>query len=110
MLDFADDDVIVSALVGVCGAFDGEVRRFSAARSENDLIRRLGVDQRGDLRARARERVARAEAELMQRRWTAASLAEKRPHRLEDLRQNRRGRLMIKKNAAHERSDIGSNV
>ena len=46
----------------------------------------------------------------MQRRRTATSLAEKRLHRLEHFRQDRRGRLMIKKNAAHERSAIGSRM
>ena len=46
----------------------------------------------------------------MQRRRTAASLAEKRLHRLEHFRQDRRGRLMIEKNAAHGPSNNGSRM
>ena len=67
VFDFAHDEVIALALVGVSDAFDGEVGRFRAVRGDDDVVGRLGVNERGVLRARFGQRIAHAQAVLVER-------------------------------------------
>src|SRR6266496_1141374 len=59
------------------------------------------MDHRRDLRPGRRKCVARAKPQFVHRRWTSESLGEERLHSRKHLRQYRRGRLVVEKNAAH---------
>ena len=89
---------------------DGEVVRLRAARREDDLVG-VATEERGDLLARARDGGTGSRAVHVPARGVAEVLAQVRQHRVDDLGQEGRRRVVVKVDgvvAVHdERSGFG---
>ena len=110
MFDGAEDDVIPPLLIRVSRAFDREIRGLRAVRREKDVLGRFRADERRHLLTRLRQRIPRAQAVRMQRGGVAEVFGEVRAHRLERLRQERRGGLMIEVDRRHRGKRRGEGV
>src|SRR5262245_20408016 len=93
--------MIAPPLVRESRALDREVCRLRSVAREQDLLGRLGVDERGHLLARFCQRVARHQPKLMQGRSASERLREEGAHRLECLGQEWRGGLVIEIDLRH---------
>ena len=85
----------VASIVASLGhASDGEVVRLGAAGGEDHLVL-VTAEERRDLLARSRDRVSSAPAVDVPARGVAEVLAQVREHRVDDLRQDGRRRVVV---------------
>lgn len=104
MLDGAGDDVVAAGLLGVSRAFDGEVDGFGAAGGKDDFLGRFGVEEGGNLLAGFGDGIADAESGLVKRGRAGEVFGKKWAHRLEDLREDRGGGVVVEIDLAHARN------
>ena len=100
MLDGAGDNVLVRGGRGARHAENGEIVGLGAAAGEDDL-RRGGVDERGHLAARGFQALLGGLSEMVDAGRVTIHLSEARHHRLEDLRIDRCGGVVIEVEVLH---------
>ena len=100
VLDGADDDVLARGGSGASHAEHGEVVGFGAAAGEDDLRRRR-VDERGHLAARGFQPLLRRLSEMVDAGRVTIHLSEAGHGRLENLRIDGRGGVVIEVEMLH---------
>jgi hypothetical protein len=106
MFDAADDEVVAAPLRGPAGPFDSEIGGFRAVGGKDDFFGRLGVNEAGGLGAGNLQCVARAQTVLVRRGGIAEGPGQEWLHRLQRLRQQRRGGLMVEIDVPHRAHSI----
>ena len=109
VLDARGDDVPAPLLERTGHATDREIVRLGAARGEEHLVG-VAAEQRGDLLPGARDGLSSTGAVRMRARWVPEVLAQVREHRVDDLGQKRRRRVVVQVDGvwAHARSFLSS--
>src|ERR1035437_5264587 len=100
VLDGAGDDVLGRGGRGAGEAEDGEIVGLGAAAGEDDLGG-TGIDERGHLAARGFQALLGGLSEMVDAGRVTIHLSEARHHRLEDLRIDRCGGVVIEVEVLH---------